>query len=123
MEIREAQEDKEHCYTDDGEEIRCPVCGAIWLEEKKDEFTSGTCQHLRFTLHSEGCDEFDFFGKWNPNDFLEMVKQASEKDEDANYFDILEGIEHPDVDKAILYNWQDDPLYRPWMLWGYKDGL
>lgn len=50
-----------------------------------------------------------------------MVEQASEKDEDADIFDILEEIEHPDIDGAILYNWRDDSLYRPWMLWGYKE--
>jgi len=33
MEIRDALEDKEHCYTEDEEEICCPVCGATWLEE------------------------------------------------------------------------------------------
>jgi hypothetical protein len=121
MEIREALEGKEHCSTAEEEEICCPVCGTLWLQEKKGEFTSGTCQHLRFTLHSEGCDEFDFFGEWNPNDFLDKVGQASEKDEDADIFEILEWIEHPEIDGAILYNWRDDPLYRPWMLWGYKE--
>jgi hypothetical protein len=121
MEIRDALEDKEHCYTEDGEEICCPVCGTPWLEEEEGEFESGTCQHLRFTLHSEVCDEFDFYGDWNPVDFLNMVKLASEKDEDADYLAILEEIEHADVDKAILYVWHDDPLFHPWMLWGYKE--
>jgi hypothetical protein len=121
MEVRDALEDEEHCYTEDGEKICCPVCGATWLEEVEGEFESGTCQHLRFTLHSECCDEFDFFGEWDPADFQDIVRRASEKDEDADYLAILEEIEHPDVNKAILYVWQDDPLYHPWMLWGYKD--
>jgi len=78
MEVREALDDKEHCHTDDGEEICCPVCGAAWLEEREGEFSSGSCQHLRFTLHSEGCDEFDFFGDWDPAGFQRMVKEAIE---------------------------------------------
>ena len=121
MEIREALEGKEHCHRDTGDTIRCPLCGTPWLEERDGEFISGTCQHLRFTLHSEGCDEFEYFGEWNPRDFQIMVEMASEADEDADIFDILEELEHPDVDGAILYNWRDDPLYRPWMLWGYQE--
>lgn len=121
MEVREALDDKEHCHTDDGEEICCPVCGAAWLEEREGEFSSGSCQHLRFTLHSEGCDEFDFFGDWDPAGFQRMVKEAIENDEDADFIDILEGLEHPDVGGAILYVWRDDPLYQPWMLWGYNE--
>jgi hypothetical protein len=50
-----------------------------------------------------------------------MVKQAREKDEDIDIFDILEGIQHPDIDKAIVYIWQDDPLNQPWMIWGYQE--
>jgi len=53
MEIWDAAEDKEHRYTDDGEEIVCPVCGAVWLQEVEGEYTFGTCEHLRFSLHSE----------------------------------------------------------------------
>lgn len=121
MEIREALEGKEHCHRDTGDTIHCPLCGSPWLEERDGEFISGTCQHLRFTLHSEGCDEFEYFGEWNSRDFQIMVEMASEADEDADIFDILEELEHPDVDGAILYNWQDDPLYRPWMLWGYQE--
>jgi len=39
---------------------------------------------------------------------------------DADILDILGEIQHPGVDKAILRIWWDDPLYHPWVLWGYK---
>ncbi len=121
MEVRDAQEGKEHCYTEKGEQISCPICGAIWLEETEGEFTSGGCQHLRFTLHSEGCDEFDFFGDWVQTDFLCQVKEAIENEDDADFIDILESLQCTDVDKAIQFIWRDDPQYQPWMLWGYKE--
>jgi len=40
---------------------------------------------------------------------------------EITFIDILEGLEHPDVGGAILYVWRDDPLYQPWMLWGYNE--
>jgi hypothetical protein len=36
-------------------------------------------------------------------------------------FDILEGIDHPSIDGAILYHGRDDPLYRPWILRGFNE--
>lgn len=72
MEIRDAQEGKEHRYTDDGEEIVCPVCGAVWLQEVEGEYTFGTCEHLRFSLHSECDDDFEFFNDWDSAGFLEL---------------------------------------------------
>lgn len=66
-------------------------------------------------------DEFDIFEDWDSEGFLDRVEQARAKDEEVDILDIMEGIKHPDIDKAILYVWQDDPLNHPWMLWGYKE--
>ena len=63
MKIRDAQEGKEHRYTDDGEEIVCPVCGAVWLQEVEGEYPFGTCDHLQFSLHSDCGDDLEFFNK------------------------------------------------------------
>jgi hypothetical protein len=60
MEIRDAVADKEHCYTDDAEEIVYPVCGAVWLQEIEGEYTFGTCEHLRFSLHSDCDNDLNF---------------------------------------------------------------
>jgi hypothetical protein len=120
MEIRDALEDKEHRYTDNGEEICCPVCGAMWLQEEEGDFTTGTCEHLRFTLHSECEDRFEFFGEWNSDVFLELVEAIREKDEDMDILDILDKIQNPEANRAIFHQWQEDPLNHPWTLWGYK---
>lgn len=121
MEICEVTDGKEHYYTDDGREIVCPTCGAVWLQEDEGEFSSGTCEHLRFTLHSECDDEFEFSGEWDTDNFLDSIRKAREKDEEVAILDIVEGILTPDVDKAMLHVWWDDPLYHPWMLWGFKE--
>lgn len=121
MEIHEVIDGKEHHYTDDGREIVCPICGAVWLLEEEGEFSSETCEHLRFTLSSERDDDFEFFGEWNSESFLEQVEKAREKHEDADILDIMGEIRHPDIDKAIIYIWPDDPLYHPWTLWGFKE--
>jgi hypothetical protein len=103
-------------------EVVCPVCGEVWLKEEEGEFTSGDCEHLKFTLHSECGDDFEISGEWDSDGFNEMVDAAREKDEDddADIFEILGEIQHPDIDKAMLYIWWNDPLYHPWVLWGYK---
>ena len=119
MEIREA--DEEHCYTDDGEEICCPVCGTAWLEEVEGDYTFDSCDHLRFSLHSDCDDDFEFFGDWDIEGFLKLVEKAREKDEYAEILDILIGIQHSDLDKAMVFVWNEDPLNHPWMLWGYKE--
>jgi hypothetical protein len=118
MEVRDADED--HCYTDEGEEICCPICGTAWLQEEEGEFSFDNCEHLRFSLHSDSGDDFEIFGEWDSDGFLELVEKAREKDEDADILDILGKIHHRDVEKAMLYVWQDDPLNHPWTLWGYK---
>lgn len=101
MEIREA--DKEHSYTDEGEEICCPVCGTAWLTDIEGDVTLDSCEHLRFSLHSLRDDEFEIFEDWDSEGFLDRVEQARLKDEEADIMDILAGIQHPDVDKATLY--------------------
>jgi hypothetical protein len=49
------------------------------------------------------------------------VKKARERDEYAEILDIILGIQYPDLDKAMIFVWQDDPLNHPWILWGYKE--
>jgi hypothetical protein len=49
-----------------------------------------------------------------------LVEEAREKDDDMHILDILGEIQHPDVDKAMIHVWQEDPLNHPWMIWGYK---
>ena len=51
---------------------------------------------------------------------MNLLEEALKKNEDADILDILGEIRHPDIDKAILRKWWDDPLYRPWVLWGYN---
>jgi hypothetical protein len=75
---------------------------------------------LRFTLHSDCGDDFEVFGEWDSDSFLELVEKAREKDADADILDILGKIHHRDVEKVMLNVRQDDPLNHPWMLWGYK---
>ncbi|MFZ2470535.1 MAG: hypothetical protein WAW52_01205 [Methanothrix sp.] len=120
MEIRDAVEGKEHCYTDDGEEICCPVCGTAWLTEIDGVVDFEICDHLRFSLNSDRGDDFEIFNDWDSESFLKLVEKAREKDDEADILDILNEIQHPDVDMAILYVWTEDPLNHPWMLWGYK---
>ena len=42
------------------------------------------------------------------------------RDDDTNMMDVVNGISHPSIDKAILWVWHDDPMYHPWMIWGYS---
>jgi hypothetical protein len=121
MEIRDAVEDKEHCYTEDGEEIVCPVCGTTWLTDIDGDANFDSCKHLRFSLHSECDGDFEFFGEWDLEDFLKLVEKAREKDDDMHILDILSEIQHLDVDKTMIFVWQEDPLNHPWMIWGYNE--
>jgi len=121
MEIRDAVEDKEHSSTDDGEEIVCPVCATAWLTNIEGDATFDGCEHLRFSLRSECDDDFEFFGGWDLEGFLKLVEEAREKDNDMHILDVLSEIQHPDVDKAMIYVWQEDPLNHPWMIWGFKE--
>jgi hypothetical protein len=113
MEIRDAVEGKEHSYTDDGEEIICHVCETAWLQEVEDDVAFDSCEHLRFSLHSDCGDDFEFHNEWNSDGFLKLVEKAREKDEDADILDILTEIQHTDVDKAMIYLWNEDPLNHP----------
>jgi hypothetical protein len=87
------------------------------------DFTSGTCEHLRFTLHSECGDDFEYFGEWDAGVFIRLLEDARKKDKDdeRDILDILGEIRHPDIDEAILYIWYDDPLCHPWMVWRYNE--
>jgi hypothetical protein len=120
MEIRDAEEGKEHRYTGDGDEICCPVCGTSWLQEVEGDFTFDSCKHLRFSLASDCGDDFELFGEWDDDGFLKFVEKARAKDEDVDILDILNGIPHSDVEKVMMYVWHDDPLSHPWMIWGYQ---
>jgi hypothetical protein len=52
---------------------------------------------------------------------LKLVEKAREKDDDMHILDILSQIQHLDVDKAMIFVWQEDPLNHPWIVWGYKN--
>jgi hypothetical protein len=121
MEIRDAVEDTEHHYTEDGEEVVCPVCGIAWLTDLEGDATFDSCKHLRFSLHSDCGDDFEFLGEWDLEGFLKLVEEAREKNEDMHILDVLGEIQHPNVDTAMIYVWQEDPLNHPWMIWGYNE--
>lgn len=120
MEVHDAIEGKDHNYTDDGDNIRCPICGIAWITEEDGVVTFDSCEHLRFCYHPDW-DDFQFSNEWDADSFLELVENAREKDEEKDVLDIISEIQHPDIDKALLYIWNEDPLSRPWMVWGYKD--
>ena len=120
MEIRDVQEGKEHRYIDEGEELVCPVCETAWLQEVEDDVTFDSCDHLRFSLHSDCGDDFEIFNEWDSESFLKLVEKAREEDEEMDILDILTEIQHADVDIVIFYVWTEDPLNHPWMAWGYK---
>jgi hypothetical protein len=84
------------------------------------DITLDSCEHLRFSLHSVFSDDFEFFNQWDTKSFMRLVEKARETDGEADILDILRGIQHPDVERAMIYVWHEDPLNHPWMLWGYK---
>ena len=86
--VRDAVEGKEHSYTEDGEEICCPVCGTAWLTEIEGDVAFDSCDHLRFSLNSDRGDDFEIFNEWDPESFLELVEKAREKDEEMDILDI-----------------------------------
>jgi hypothetical protein len=49
-----------------------------------------------------------------------LVEKARFRDADAEVLDILSKIQHSDVDNAMMFVWQEDPLNHPWMIWGYE---
>jgi hypothetical protein len=49
-------------------------------------------------------------------------RRLAKKNEDMHILDILSQIQLPDIDKAMIFIWQEDPLNHPWMIWGYKEG-
>jgi len=52
--------------------LSAQLCGTAWLQEVEGEYTFGTCEPLRFSLHSE-CDyDFEFFNDWDSAGFLEL---------------------------------------------------
>lgn len=123
MEVRKAEDGIEYCRIDDGYEICCPVCGSMWLQEIEGDFDFGTCGHLRFILRSDNSpDDFEFVGEWDIDDFVEQVDETRPEDENDEWdvLDILRGIQHPDVDMVLFYQWHEDPMYQPWTIWGYK---
>ena len=65
------------------------------------------------SLHSECCDDFEFFGEWDAESFMRLVEEAREKDEDneTNILDILGEIRHDDVDKASASNTLAEYVY------------
>lgn len=113
--------DEEHYYTEDGEVICCPVYGTSWLNVIEGDVNFDIIEHLRFSLHSDGGVELDFFGEWDSENFLDLAKNARERDDDADILDILEKVEHIDINKEILYIWRDDSLNHPWVQWGYNE--
>jgi hypothetical protein len=119
MEVRDAVEGKEHSYIDDGEKICCPVCGITWMTLDESGVIFDSCEHLRFCYHPDW-DDFQFSNEWDADGFLELVENARKKDDEKDVLDILNEIQHPDIDKGLLYIWNEDPLSRPWMVWGYK---
>jgi hypothetical protein len=90
------------------------------LTEADGVITFDRCEHLRFCYHPDW-DDFEFSNDWDAEGFLELVEKAREKDEEKDILDILSEIQHPEVDRAILYIWNEDPLNHPWMVWGYKE--
>ena len=72
-------------------------------------------------MHSECGEEVENFeGGLTPTASWIWWNKLREKKEEIDILDILEGIPHPDIDKAVVYIWQDDPLNLPWMIWGYQ---
>lgn len=120
MEVHDAVEGKEHSYTDDGEEICCPVCGIAWMTLDESDVVFDSCEHLRFCYHPDW-DDFQFSNEWDADGFFELVENAREKDEEKDVLDVLSEVQHHDIDKALLYIWNEDPLSHPWMVWGYKE--
>jgi hypothetical protein len=64
--------------------------------------------------------DFEIINEWDSEGFLKLVEKARADDEDSDILDVLNGIQHPDVDKALFHVWYDDPLSHPWMIWGYN---
>jgi hypothetical protein len=120
MEIRDAIEGKDHHYTDEGEDIRCPICGIAWMTSDGCDAVFDSCENLRFYYHPDW-DDFQFSNEWDEDGFLELVEDAREKEDEKDTLDILSEIQHLDISKAMLYIWNEDPLNHPWMVWGYKE--
>jgi hypothetical protein len=73
---------------------------------------------LRFSLHSENDSNFEFYGDWDWDKFQDLVEA---RDDDMNMIDVVNEIVHHGIDNAILLVWHDDPMYHPWMIWGYSE--
>lgn len=91
------------------------------MEDVEGDVTFGTCGHLRFSLRSECDNDFEFFGDWDTEGFVDLVEEAVSKDGDVRILYVLKAIQHPDVDKAIVYVRKEDPLNCPWTLRGSSE--
>ena len=89
------------------------------MKDIEGDVTFDICKHLRFSLHSDCGDDIEIFNEWDSDSFLKLVEKARTKKGEADIFDILSQILHPDVDKALIHIWYDDPLSHPCMIWGY----
>lgn len=50
---------------------------------------------------------------------MDKTRPEDENDE-WDILDVLHRVVHPDIDKALFYQWHEDPMSQPWMIWGYK---
>jgi hypothetical protein len=60
---------------------------------------------LQFALENDS--NFEFYVDWDWNGFQDIVEA---RDDDANMMDVVNGIVHPSIDKAILWCGNDDPI-------------
>jgi hypothetical protein len=126
MIIRKAEEGKEHRYSEEeGEVICCPICGTIVFQDKEGDGTHNACSHLRFHW-DDMSREFNFYDDWDMDSFVEIVEKLQRQfgdDEDeieANFEDIIDMIQHPEIDEVIEHSWNEDPIVQLKVLWGYK---
>lgn len=106
-----------HHISETRQEIHCPVCNAVWLQENPQEESPREpvpCMHLRFMGLQEG--EPIFFGKWDKKKFFKAYWKAekdvygedadsdSDSDDEMEYmdFNILEKMETNQIDEIAM---------------------
>jgi hypothetical protein len=107
MEVQEQDAD------DDSVVIRCPECGALWLDEADPYHPTPKqpCGHLRFTLCLQTGEmgdgsRLDVQGEWDSREFRAAVENAFRRTT-RNWQNRLRRITCPGIDEVIFY---DDEL-------------
>ncbi len=123
MKVRELKWDKEIIFLEEGggEEIRCPVCGAMWM--RVNEHAESFCPHFRFVYCISSGDSGDFMyfsGRWAKRKFERQFYELTGAEDGLDIERAFRKLNPPGVDEVVYYTWADFPMAEASAYWGFE---